>query len=252
MQLNYKSFGQGDPVIILHGLFGSLDNWQTIAKTLAEKYTVFIVDLRNHGRSPHMPEHNYRVMADDIQTFMSDNWIYGSHVIGHSMGGKVAMRLALDYPEMVNKLVVVDMGVKPSPSEHHDIFEAMLGLDVANLASRKVADEAFKKRIPQFSVRQFLLKNLARASQGYQWKMNLPAIYENYDEISSPIKSLDTFDNPTLFLRGGNSKYVLDEDFDHIKSLFPDARLATIDGVGHWLHAEAPDAFLKIVGDFLG
>jgi esterase len=252
MKLNYKSFGQGEPVIILHGLFGTLDNWQIIAKQLAEDYTVFIVDLRNHGRSPHVNEHNYKAMADDIQNFMDENWIYGSHVIGHSMGGKTAMRLALDYPDLVRKLVIVDMGVKQNEPGHQTIFEALMNIDLVNLANRDEADKEFQKKIDEFSVRQFLLKNLARKPNGgYEWKMNLPVIHQHYNDILAAIEHDDTFDKPTLFLRGGQSDYVLDEDFPAIQALFPNAKLLTIPQAGHWLHAEAPKPFLEMVQGFL-
>ena len=252
MKLNYKSFGQGEPVIILHGLFGSLDNWQTIAKQLAEDFTVFIIDLRNHGRSPHVDEHTYKTMADDVQNFLAENWIYGCHVIGHSMGGKAAMRLALDYPELVNKLVVVDMGIKENEPGHQAIFKALLGLDLENMASRGEAAKEFEKQIDDVGVRQFLLKNLTRKREGgYEWKMNLPVIHEHYNDILSAIENDDTFDNPTLFLRGGQSDYVLDEDFEAIQELFTDATLETIEEAGHWVHAAAPKEFLKIARNFL-
>lgn len=252
MNLNYKSFGQGDPIIILHGLFGTLDNWQTIAKQLAEDYMVFIIDLRNHGRSPHVDEHTYKAMADDIQVFMSENWLYGAHLIGHSMGGKTAMRLALDYPELVNKLVVVDMGIKQNEPGHQAIFEALLELDLENLKSRGEADKEFQKRIDEFGVRQFLLKNLSRKREGgYEWKMNLPVIHRHYNDILEAIEHDDTFDNPTLFLRGGQSDYVLEEDFIAIQELFTDATLETIEEAGHWVHAAAPEEFLRIVRAFL-
>ncbi len=252
MKLNYKSFGQGEPVIILHGLFGTLDNWQTIAKQLAEDYMVFIVDLRNHGRSPHVDEHTYKAMADDIQIFLSENWIYGAHVIGHSMGGKTAMRLALDYPELVNKLVVVDMGIKENEPGHQAIFKALLGLDLENVTSRGEASAVLQKGIEDSGVRQFLLKNLTRKLEGgYEWKMNLSVIHAHYNDILEAIEHDDTFDNPTLFLRGGQSDYVLDEDFEAIQELFTDATLATIEKSGHWVHAAAPKDFLRIVRAFL-
>ena len=252
MQLNYKSFGQGDPLVILHGLFGSLDNWQTIAKQLAEFYTVFIIDLRNHGRSPHVNEHSYELMAEDVFNFMSDNWIYGANVIGHSMGGKVAIRLALDYPEQVNKLIIADMGIKQSERGHENIFEAMFDLDLLNLDSRTIIDNQLKTRITELGVRQFLLKNLSRRKEGgYKWKMNLSALHEHYDEILKEIESDSTFDNLTLFLRGGNSNYVLNEDFEDIQTLFPNSKLETIEGAGHWLHAEKPKEFVQYVRAFL-
>ncbi len=252
MQLNYKSFGQGDPIVILHGLFGTLDNWQSVAKELANDYTVFILDLRNHGRSPHADEHDYSIMADDVSEFMSDHWIYGAHVIGHSMGGKTAMQLALNYPEQVNKLVVVDMGIKANEGGHETIFEAMFDLDLPNLTGRSEADKKLKTRIEEYGVRQFLLKNLTRQKEGgYEWKMNLSVLHKNYQEILAAIESETTFDNPSLFIRGGNSDYVLDEDFDAIQAIFPNSQLKTIANAGHWIHAEQPQDFINVVKDFL-
>ncbi len=252
MELNYKSFGEGYPIIILHGLFGTLDNWQTIAKKLAEKYSVYIIDQRNHGRSPHDDAFDYGVMADDLQAFMESNWIYEAHIIGHSMGGKTAMQFALNYPDLVNQLVVVDIAPKAYEGGHQTIFEALLSLDLTKITSRKEADELLQPKIKEFGVRQFLLKNLTRQKAGgFKWKMNLPIIYQNYEHILSAIESEDAFDHPTLFIRGGTSDYVKAEDMAPIKTLFPSAELATVAKAGHWVHAVAPDTLLELVVDFL-
>lgn len=252
MTLNYKSFGEGYPIIILHGLFGTLDNWQTIAKKLAETYTVYIIDQRNHGRSPHDDTFDYESMADDLQAFMESHWIYEAHIIGHSMGGKTAMQFALNYPDLVNKLVVVDIAPKAYEGGHQTIFDALLSLDLAKITSRKEADALLQQKIEEFGVRQFLLKNLTRQKEGgFKWKMNLPIIYQNYPQILSAIDSEDSFDNPTLFIRGGASNYVEDEDLGNIKSFFPSAELATVAEAGHWVHAAAPETLLKLVLDFL-
>ncbi|MEM1119932.1 MAG: alpha/beta fold hydrolase [Bacteroidota bacterium] len=252
MQLNYKSFGEGYPIIILHGLFGTLDNWQTIAKKLAENYTVYLIDQRNHGRSPHSDEFNYEVMAEDLQAFMESQWIYEAHIIGHSMGGKAAMQFALNYPDMVNQLVVVDIAPKAYTGGHHAIFEALFGLDLAKVDNRKTADQLLQTKIADFGVRQFLLKNLTRKKEGgFRWKMNLPVIYQNYPRLMAAITSSDTFDHPTLFIRGGASDYVQEEDMTGINNLFPKAQLTTVENAGHWVHAVAPLALLKLVTDFL-
>ena len=252
MQLNYKSFGEGYPIIILHGLFGTLDNWQTIAKKLAENYTVYIIDQRNHGRSPHDDTFNYEVMADDLQAFMESQWIYEAHVIGHSMGGKTAMQFALKYPDLVNQLVVVDIAPKAYKGGRQAIFEALFSLELDKVDNRKMADSLLAEKIEDFGVRQFLLKNLTRKKEGgFRWKMNLPVIYQNYNQILSPIASVDTFDNPTLFIRGGASDYVMDEDMKDINELFINAQLATVEKAGHWVHAVAPATLLKLVTDFL-
>ncbi len=252
MKLNYKEFGQGDPLIILHGLFGTSDNWQTLAKQFAKNYTVFIIDQRNHGRSPHDDEFNYQVMAEDLKDFMEEHWIYETKMIGHSMGGKTAMQFALDYPDMLEKLVVVDIANQQYEGGHESIFKALLSLDLDKIKNRKEADEFLKGQIEDFGVRQFLLKNLTRNKEGgYEWKMNLPIIHKNYQSILGKIESEETFENATLFIKGGLSKYITDENFATTQQLFPNSELKTIENVGHWVHAAAPKELLQIVESFL-
>lgn len=252
MKLNYKQFGQGEPIIILHGLFGTLDNWQTIAKKLAENHMVFIIDQRNHGKSPHSDEFSYKIMAEDLKEFMFQHHIYEAIIMGHSMGGKVAMRFALDYPDMVSKLIVVDIAPKKYKGGHQTIFEAMFDLDLENLTDRRAIDEALKVKIPDDGIRLFLMKNLARQKEGgYRWKMNLPVLYKNYQEILSTIEVDDAYDDEVLFIRGGQSKYIRDEDILDIQEIFPLMQLETIPNTGHWLHAEAPKIFIKIVNNFI-
>lgn len=252
MKLNYKQFGQGEPIIILHGLFGTLDNWQTIAKKLAENYMVFIIDQRNHGKSPHSDAFSYKILAEDLKAFMLEQHMYEATIIGHSMGGKVAMRFALDYPDMVTKLVVVDIAPKQYSGGHQVIFDAMFDLDLEKLTDRQSIDEALKASIPEDSIRLFLMKNLARQKDGgYRWKMNLPVLYKEYQEILSAIEAEDAYDDEVLFIRGGRSRYIKDEDVLEIQEIFPLMRLETISNAGHWLHAEAPKMFIKIVNDFI-
>lgn len=252
MELNYKQFGQGEPIIILHGLFGTLDNWQTIAKKLAEEYMVFIVDQRNHGKSPHSDEFSYQVMANDLKEFMFQQHIYEATIIGHSMGGKVAMRFALDNPDMVTKLIVVDIAPKKYKGGHQMIFEAMFELDLNTLTDRKSIDEALKIKIPEDGVRLFLMKNLARQKEGgYRWKMNLSVLYREYQEILSNIESDEVYDESVLFIRGENSKYIQDEDVLDIQEHFPLMQLETVSNAGHWVHAENPKEFLDKVRIYL-
>ncbi len=252
MKLNYKSFGEGYPIIILHGLFGTLDNWQTIAKKLAANYSVYIIDQRNHGRSPHNDRFDYVTMAEDLQAFMESQWIYEAHIIGHSMGGKTAMQFALTYPDLVNQLVVVDIAPKAYKGGHQAIFDALFSLDLSVIKNRKQADAALLEQIPDFGVRQFLLKNLTNDKKGgYKWKMNLPVIYKNYEQILAAIASEDIFDKPSLFIRGGASNYIEEEDMKQIKSLFPAAELATVEKAGHWVHAAAPIDLLTLINNFL-
>ena len=253
LTLNHKAFGQGDPVLILHGLFGTLDNWQTVGKRLAEDYAVYLIDQRNHGRSPHVEGLNYPLMAEDVQAFLESNWIYKAHIIGHSMGGKVAMQFAMEYPDMVDKLVIVDIAPKAYVGGHELIFKALLGLDLDQLEGRKQADTQLAAMgIEEFGVRQFLLKNLSRNKEGgYQWKMNLAEINKHYPDILQNIEGEGTYEGETLFIRGGKSQYIQDTDWPHILERFPAAKLETVTGSGHWVHAEAPEALLNYVGDFI-
>ena len=252
MQLNFKTFGQGEPIIILHGLFGMLDNWQTIAKKLADTHTVFIVDQRNHGRSPHVEEHTYAGMADDLLQFMQDQFIQKAHILGHSMGGKTAMHFALNHPDQVDKLIVVDIAPKTYPNGHDEIFAALQSLKLNELESRKEIDEQLSNFISETGVRQFLMKNIERSREnGYALKMNLPVIYRDYPTILQEPELDDPFEGETLFIRGAKSRYVKDEDVLNILEFFPNARLETILDAGHWVHAERPQELLDLVKDFL-
>lgn len=253
MELNYKVFGEGEPVIILHGMFGTLDNWQTIAKKLATHFMVFIVDLRNHGRSPHSDEFNYSIMANDVREFMESNWIYKAHIVGHSMGGKVAMQLATENPDMVNKLIVVDIAPKAYKGNHQPIFDALFALNLEHLESRKAANDFLEPRLESYSVRQFILKNLSidKKTQQYRWKMNLPIIYKAYKHILGKSELSTPYNKPTLFIRGGNSDYIILEELNDYQEFFPQAAIHTIKEAGHWVHAEQPSDFLTVLTDFL-
>ncbi len=252
MELNYKSFGQGEPALILHGLFGTLDNWQTIAKALAEHFLVFIVDQRNHGRSPHVQDMSYPLMAEDLREFMESHWIYRAHIIGHSMGGKTAMQFALHYPDMVDKLAVIDIAPKAYPGGHEEIFRALLDLDIDRVENRQDAEAFLTRRIDSPPVLQFLLKNISRNPDGrYIWKMNLPVIYRHYPDILHAVQGDEPYEGPALFLRGDRSPYIQPGDEQGIKALFPQARIETIAGAGHWVHAEAPREVVERLKFFL-
>lgn len=252
IDLNYKVMGQGAPLIVLHGLFGTLDNWQTIGKYLAEAYTVFLVDQRNHGRSPHLPYQDYPSMAEDLHRFMEQQGVYSSNLLGHSMGGKTAMEFALEYPDQVDKLIIVDIAPKAYPPGHDQIFEALLAIDLSTLPSRPAAEEILRGFIQEDGVIQFLLKNLSRTKEGgFEWKMNLPVLYRCYPELLSAPKAQGYFSGETLFVRGGKSDYVLDSDLPAIRAHFPNYQLETIPQAGHWVHADAPADLLKLVLDFL-
>ncbi|MEM1215193.1 MAG: alpha/beta fold hydrolase [Bacteroidota bacterium] len=252
MELNFKTFGQGPPLVILHGLFGTLDNWQTLAKRWATDYTVVLVDQRNHGRSPHLPVHDYPRMAEDLKAFLDRNWMYKVHLLGHSMGGKTAMQFALQHPEMVEKLVVVDITPKAYTGGHEVILEALRTLPIDEVTDRKMADAFLAQNIAEVGIRQFLLKNLMREKTGgYRWKMNLPVLLEYYPAILANIDSEETFDEPTLFIRGARSHYVQDSDWSGVLAYFPTAQLATVAAAGHWVHAEQPGKLFDLVAAFL-
>ncbi|MEA5114066.1 MAG: alpha/beta fold hydrolase [Geobacteraceae bacterium] len=252
MQLNYESRGSGHPLIILHGLFGSLDNWRTMSRKLSDRYRVITVDLRNHGGSPHSAEFSCALMAEDIMEFMHSHSIGSAHLLGHSMGGKVAMQLAVQQPEHVNKLVVVDIAPRAYLPAHEGIFRALSSIRLDRFTSRNEVRPEIEKGIGDRSVSEFLLKNLVMTETGkLQWKMNLAALRENYHEIISAPGWEGVFDKPAMFLRGGNSDYIRTEDHGVIKKHFPRAGIVTVPGAGHWVHAEAPDLFEKLVRDFL-
>ena len=252
MPLFSREFGAGPPVLILHGLFGFSDNWQTIAKGLAHSHLVVTPDLRNHGRSPHLPEHSYPLMADDVRAFMEEHWMFHAAVVGHSMGGKVAMQLALTHPDSVERLVVVDMEPRQADDNHSDIFRALLGMDLAKMATRTEAETYLSEHIPDLGTRQFLLKNITREDDGtFTWKMNLPVLWENYDNVLASVSG-DPYDKPALFVRGSRSNYIQDSEIPHIKTLFPQAEFVTIEGAGHWVHADKPGELLGVLREFLG
>ncbi len=254
MQLNHKSYGEGYPLVILHGLFGSLDNWQTLARKWADHYRVILLDLRNHGRSPHTDEMTYPLMAHDVAEFLEGEGIDECHLLGHSMGGKVAMQTALTYPALIDKLVIVDMAPRQYGRGHDDVFAALHALDPTTLDDRRDADAAMAPHLDDKGVRQFLLKNLARDdAEGFRWRMNLEVLDRDYDNLVAPVGTLgQTYPGPALFIRGGKSGYIKDEDWDGILKHFPAAKLATVKGAGHWVHAERPKELFELVGAFLG
>ena len=252
MQLHHKKYGAGSPLIILHGLFGSLDNWHTLANRFAEDNEVYAIDQRNHGKSPHAEQHDYPSMAEDLNNFMDENNLNQANIIGHSMGGKTAMFFALYYPEKVKNLVVVDMGPGKYEAGHDEILDALQNFPIEKISSRKEADKILSDMVDNFGIRQFLLKNLDRDGQsGYRWKMNLSVLIRDYENILEEVPQGKVFDNPALFLKGEKSNYIRFSDENEIKKQFPKAALQEIKGAGHWIHAEAPDEFYKSVNEFL-
>jgi pimeloyl-ACP methyl ester carboxylesterase len=249
--LNYKSQGAaGPPVVILHGLLGSSSNWRSIARRLAEAHRVFALDLRNHGDSPHVDHMSYPAMADDVRAFLDSHDIETATVIGHSMGGKTAMRLALDEPRRVQRLVVVDIAPTVSDHDHVPVLHAMASLDMTRVARRSDAEHLLEAAIPDAGMRQFVLQNLATTAQGFGWRIDLDAIESNLPALLDfPVDThARPFTGPTLFVRGALSDYVPDSDEPVIRELFPRAEIVTIEGAGHWVHAEQPAGFLEALG----
>lgn len=252
MRLHFREYGSGPALTILHGLLGASGNWHTLSrKRFGETHRVIVPDLRNHGKSPHDSRFDYEAMAEDIVELWDSCGVESSSVMGHSMGGKVAMHLALAYPDRVSSLIVVDMAPRAYPPSHEALFQALADADPESHDSRASVEELLSQRIPDNGVLQFLLKNLERHDGGYRWQMNLETIVANYDRVLEGLTVIATYDGPTLFIRGGASDYVLDDDRPLIEAYFPGAELETLSDVGHWVHAQAPDAFADLVEGFL-
>ncbi|MFT4770208.1 MAG: pimeloyl-ACP methyl ester carboxylesterase [Cryomorphaceae bacterium] len=250
MKLAFRQMGSGEPLIILHGLFGSSDNWQTLGKQFAEDFSVYLVDQRNHGKSPHSDEFNYDLLAQDLNQFMEEQGIDQATFIGHSMGGKAVMRFAQLFPSKVKKIAVADMGVKSYSPHHHDVLRAFHAIDADTLSSRSEAEERIEAVIPEFGVRQFLLKNLYRKKEGgYSLRVNFRVMESEMDRVLEALPSEQAEVN-ALFIRGLKSNYIPDSDFEQIRTIFPKAIFAELQA-GHWLHAEDPQGFYTIVKDFV-
>lgn len=255
MKLFYRHFGDGKPLIILHGLFGLSDNWVTHAKRLAEKFSVYLPDLRNHGQSPHSSTFNYAAMADDLHEFIKEHKLKNPVVIGHSMGGKVAMWFALEYPDLLEKLIVVDISpVKYADRDaHFDIISAMMSIDFDAVHSREEVSDLLKLSIPHYDTRLFILKNLYRKTRNtFDWRLNLNAISNNMDMIFAGVDVDNVFNKPVLFIKGGKSDYIKDDHIPTIKRLFPASNIINIPQAGHWVHVDAPDEICRQFSNFLG
>lgn len=252
MQLHFTQMGTGQTLLILHGLFGASDNWITIGRQLSNSFSVYLIDQRNHGASPHSTQFTYLAMAQDIKELMEAEGITQAMVAGHSMGGKTAMLLATTYPELVQKLVVIDIAPKAYPVHHNTILAGLKSINLATISSRGEADAALAAYVPTVNIRQFLLKNLKRTPNGFSWKINLDVISANIEEVGKPLPAEARFAKPTLFIRGGVSNYIdKEEDMPLILTHFPQAKLVTIKGASHWVHAEKPAEFLAILEEFL-
>jgi esterase len=252
MELFHRILGSGSPIFILHGVYGTSDNWFTIGKQLAEKYQVILVDQRNHGQSPHSADWNYSLMASDLNELLIKLNMEKATIIGHSMGGKAAMQFAFDYPEKVSDLIIVDISPKYYTPHHNEIIAGLKSLDLASLKSRGDADTKLAETLDDLGVRQFLLKNLARNKDGsFRWMMNLEVISDNIEEVGQGLPDEIIYQNSCLFIRGAKSNYIKDEDLDDIKNRFPKYQLETIDNAGHWVHAEQSKAFYATLLKYL-
>jgi pimeloyl-ACP methyl ester carboxylesterase len=229
------------------------DNWKTLGVQFAsEGFEVHILDLRNHGRSFHSDEFSYELMVQDIVQYCKDNQLNNINIIGHSMGGKTAMLLAARYPELVDKLIVADIGPKYYAPHHQDILAGLNAVDFTLKPSRIEVEAILSKYIPDFGTRQFLLKSLYWQEPGQlAFRFNLAVFNTKITEIGVPLPLELSFEEPTLFIRGGNSDYILDADVPAIKEQFPNARIETIPNVGHWLHAENPALFYELSLSYL-
>jgi len=252
MQLSFKEFGRGEPLVLLHGLLGSSDNWLGVAPALAKHFHLFIPDLRNHGQSPHSAAMDYRLMAGDLRELLDTQGLPFAHLLGHSMGGKVGMELALRSPDRVRTLIVEDMAPRAYKPVHNVIFSALVSLDLNAFQSRQQIEDALAPTIHSVVMRRFLLKSLGRDQAGkFYWKINLQGVADNYPHLNEPINSDVPFQKPTLFIRGGKSNHIFPSDEPMIHKLFPKSVVQTIPEAGHWVHGDAPQEFIECVFNFL-
>ncbi|MBC8003913.1 MAG: alpha/beta fold hydrolase [Verrucomicrobia bacterium] len=267
MKLFFREEGEGFPLVIVHGLYGSSDNWLTVGKKLSTAFKVYMIDQRNHGRSPKDEEHSYEAMKNDLAEFFDQQKIEKAILLGHSMGGKTAMSFAADYPERVEKLVVVDITPKDYFSLndesqyylHRDILKAMLEIDFSGMQSRKEVENYLLGRIDSHAIVQFLLKNIHRKKENHQfeWRLNVQVLYDNLDEVISGVNErwfedrLPIFNYPVLFIKGEKSNYIQPEDYKIIYRIYPDAIIKVVPDAGHWLHAEQPQLFMEVLESFL-
>ena len=251
MELFSRVIGSGQPLIIIHGLFGMSDNWQSLAKQFSAFFEVHLIDQRNHGRSFHNNDFSYQSLSQDLFNYIASKKLEELIILGHSLGGKTAMEFAVAHPSLVKKLVVVDISPKFYPIHHHTIIKGLRFLVQHELTSRKVADQLLSEFIEQSDVRQFLLKSLYwNKDKKLEFRFNLEGIADNIENVGQALGEKSFYDGPTLFLQGGDSDYIKNEDEALIFHHFPDAQIETIDDAGHWLHAQQPQAFFEIVSRF--
>jgi esterase len=253
LDLSFTETGAGPPLVILHGLFGSNRNWASLARQLGETHRVFALDLRNHGASPWAETMTYREMAEDVAAFLERHGLQGATVLGHSMGGKTAMVLALEQGELVGRLIVVDIAPVAYAHTHLPYIKAKQAVDLDAVERRSEVDLVLQEAIPERSLRNFLMHNLVTEGGRLRWRINLQALHDNMDDLTGYPDDLDglRYDGPTLFLAGADSHYLEIGHLPRIRTLFPAAEIDAIAGAGHWVHAEQPQAFLARVRAFL-
>lgn len=251
MKLHYNISGQGTPLIILHGLFGSSDNWKSCAAHLSQQFLVINIDLRNHGKSPHDDSISYPLMAEDVIQLLDDLSIDNAFILGHSMGGKVAMQIALSFPDRIKKLIVVDIAPVAYKAHHEEVFAGLNSIDLDTLTSRSHANAQLSQYVEDKNISAFLLKSLYKNSGQFTWRFNLTSLEREYPSISLAPQSKTASTSKTLFIKGMNSHYILAQHKDDILKLFPKAQFKMIEGAGHWPHAEKPSIFNRIIDNFL-
>ncbi len=251
MKLHYRKYGAGPPLIILHGLFGSSDNWHNLARRWGEFFTVYAIDQRNHGSSPHESAMDYRELAHDLGQFMDQQRLDPAYIVGHSMGGKVAMLFASQYPDRVVGLAILDIGIAEVTGQHAAILEVLAQVNLGDHSSRIDIEETLEQFIGSAPIRQLLIKNIMRrVDDSFAWKFNHEALLDHYEDLITALDLPDAFPGPILFLRGDLSSYLEAELSPEVLGIFPYAQLQTIAGAGHWLHAEQPDMVFSRIRDF--
>ncbi len=251
--LHYSETGNGEPLIILHGLFGSGKNWQSLARVFSRHFKVYTPDLRNHGQSFHHDEMSYAVMVEDVYRLIRHLGIESCSLIGHSMGGKTAMLLTLEHPQLVSRLVVADIAPVVYSHAHNHLIDPIIALKLDRMDNRSAVDEALQRDIPDTMLRNFLLQNLERKQEQWRWRVNWLAIKRQLNQLTgfSNLPLEWKVRNPTLFIRGEKSDYIGAAEESEIADHFGDATIETITNAGHWLHAEQPEKFSQLALDFM-
>ncbi|EAR10318.1 alpha/beta fold hydrolase [Reinekea blandensis] len=251
--LHSESFGQGPDIIFLHGLFGAGDNWRSIGRALSEQFRIHLLDLPNHGRSPWTDNPDLPSLAESVADWADQQGLTRYHLLGHSMGGKVAMQMALnEYANQIDRLIIVDIAPKAYAPHHQDVFAGLHAIDFDSVKDRKAVDAQLTPYVQDAGIRQFLLKSLYKKDNRLAWRFNVDVLENKYDAVACAPEVTQPFNGPTLFIKGMNSKYIEAQDQDTIQTLFPEARAKLIEGAGHWPHAEKPAAFKQILEGFLG